>query len=217
VRKPAPDSSAPKKLPEEPDKKDGVIEPPKPPDEGPVKARADGGKSPTSPTVGKGKEKVEKPPRTTSAEPLPLKGIEATLKDRGNFKTLLAAARKARLLEQLHEGGPFTVFAPTDKAFDRLAPEFLDSIMEDAERLDALLRYHGVRGKLSTQEGVKKGTVRTMLDRDLQVKQEGVVVLVNNARVVESNVDCAGDVLHIIDAVLLPRGLEAASGESANP
>ena len=83
-----------------------------------------------------------------SRSPAVTKDIVDTAVAAGSFKTLVAAVKAAGLVDTLKGAGPFTVFAPTDEAFARLAPGTLDSLLKDPAALKSLLTYHVVAGRL---------------------------------------------------------------------
>ena len=76
------------------------------------------------------------------------KTIVDVAQEAGNFKTLVAAVKAAGLVETLSGAGPFTVFAPTNAAFDKLPAGTLDSLLKDPAKLKAILTYHVVAAKV---------------------------------------------------------------------
>ena len=92
-------------------------------------------------------------PATATPSPSPALGdIVATADSAGSFKTLLAAATTAGLVETLQGPGPFTVFAPTDEAFAALPAGTLDGLLKDPEALKIFLLYHVVSGAVKTAD-----------------------------------------------------------------
>ncbi|MGM0845601.1 MAG: fasciclin domain-containing protein [Bacillota bacterium] len=133
------------------------------------------------------------------------KDIVDTAVEAGEFTTLAAALKKAGLVETLKGEGPFTVFAPTDAAFEKLLKKLgitADELLAREDLKDILL-YHVLPGKvLSTdlEEGMKaetlsKKTVNVSLDP----------VRVNDANVVKADIEGSNGVIHVIDEVLIPQ------------
>lgn len=92
------------------------------------------------------------------------KDIVDTAVAAGKFKTLAAALKAADLVEALKGKGPFTVFAPTDEAFAKLPKETLESLLkpENKEKLVAILKYHVVSGKVTSEHLVKLPDARAL-------------------------------------------------------
>jgi transforming growth factor-beta-induced protein len=132
----------------------------------------------------------------------------------GQFDTLLAAAKAAGLAETLAEGGPFTVFAPTDEAFAKLPAGTVEALLADPERLRAVLLYHVVSGAVPAAEVTKLDTAKTLNGARVDLRVEGGEVFVNAARVTGADVMASNGVVHVIDTVLIPPAsiLEIAKG-----
>ncbi|HSC96973.1 MAG TPA: fasciclin domain-containing protein [Burkholderiales bacterium] len=122
----------------------------------------------------------------------------------GQFKTLVKAVQEAGLVDTLKGEGPFTVFAPTDEAFAKLPAGTLDALLQDKEKLAAVLTYHVVPGKLTAAQ-VKPGMVKTVQGQSLTVKTNRGGVMVDNARVVKTDIVASNGVIHVIDTVVLPK------------
>jgi uncharacterized surface protein with fasciclin (FAS1) repeats len=122
----------------------------------------------------------------------------------GDFKTLAAALEKADLVKTLKGKGPFTVFAPTDAAFAKVPKADLESLLADKAKLAAVLTYHVVPGKVMAKD-VKAGKVKTVQGSELTVATDGGGVMVDNAKVVKTDIAADNGVIHIIDSVVLPR------------
>jgi uncharacterized surface protein with fasciclin (FAS1) repeats len=121
------------------------------------------------------------------------------------LKTLTAAIKAAGLEETLSGTGPFTVFAPTDKAFAALPPGTVDELLkpENKEKLAQLLTYHVVSGKLESTS-LKPGEVPSVLGKPIAVTMKNKKVMVNEANVVKADVPASNGVIHLIDKVILP-------------
>ena len=122
----------------------------------------------------------------------------------GQFETLLTAAREAGLVETLSGEGPFTVFAPTDEAFAALPEGTVESLLEAPEKLRAVLTYHVVAGRVTSEQVVKLDRARTVNGAEVRIEVRDGRVRVNDARVVKPDVQASNGVIHVIDAVLLP-------------
>jgi uncharacterized surface protein with fasciclin (FAS1) repeats len=121
----------------------------------------------------------------------------------GSFKTLVAAVQAAGLVDTLKGPGPFTVFAPTDEAFAKIPKATLDGLLKDKAALSKILTYHVVSGKVMAAD-VKAGKVKTVNGQELTVKTDGGV-MVDNAKVVATDVAASNGVIHVIDTVVMPK------------
>lgn len=136
----------------------------------------------------------------------PGKDIVAVAAEAGSFKTLLAAAEAAGLVETLKGAGPLTVFAPTDEAFAKLPAGTVEALLKDREKLAAILSYHVVAGKVMSADVVKAGSAKpaTAQGQTLDVRVVDGKVKVNAATVVKADVLASNGVIHVIDTVVLP-------------
>ncbi|MCW5978320.1 MAG: fasciclin domain-containing protein [Bryobacteraceae bacterium] len=125
----------------------------------------------------------------------------------GKFKTLVAAVKAADLVETLKGPGPFTVFAPTDEAFAKLPAGAVDDLLkpENRDKLRSILTYHVVAGKVMSTQAVKLDSAKTVEGRSIAIKTAGGGVMVNNARVTKADIEASNGVIHVIDAVLIPK------------
>ena len=121
----------------------------------------------------------------------------------GNFNTLVTAVKAAGLVDTLKGPGPFTVFAPTDAAFAKVPKAKLDALLADKAALTKVLTYHVVPGKVMAAD-VKAGKVKTVEGQELTVTTKGGV-MVDNAKVVATDVAASNGVIHAIDTVLMPK------------
>ena len=136
----------------------------------------------------------------------PAKDIVDTAVGAGDFNTLVAAVKAAGLVETLKGPGPFTVFAPTDAAFAKLPPGTVESLLkpENKEKLVAVLTYHVVPGKVMAADVVKLTEAPTVQGSKAKVKVENGAVMIDNAKVVKTDIETSNGVIHVIDAVILP-------------
>ena len=128
----------------------------------------------------------------------------------GNFSTLVAAVAAADLVETLSGEGPFTVFAPTDEAFAALPEGVLDGLLlpENKALLAQILTYHVVAGKVMAAD-VTDGDVATVEGQTIKLATEGGVT-VNGATVIAADVAASNGVIHAIDQVILPPGVDVS-------
>jgi uncharacterized surface protein with fasciclin (FAS1) repeats len=136
----------------------------------------------------------------------PAGDIVAVAAEAGTFKTLLAAAEAAGLVETLKGSGPFTVFAPNDAAFAKLPAGAVEGLLADREALRAVLLYHVVPGKIMAADVVRAGSARpeTAQGQTLNVRVSEGKVLVDGATVIAADVAASNGVIHVIDTVVLP-------------
>lgn len=121
----------------------------------------------------------------------------------GSFKTLVELVKKAGLVDTLKSAGPFTVFAPTDEAFAKVPKATLDMLAANPDKLKAVLTYHVVGAKVMAAD-VKPGKVKTVQGQEITLATKGGVT-VNKAKVVKADIACDNGVIHVIDAVILPK------------
>ena len=123
----------------------------------------------------------------------------------GSFATLLEAATAAGLVETLQGEGPYTVFAPTDDAFAALPEGTLDGLLADPEALKAILLYHVVAGKVTSDQVVGMTSADSVEGAPIAISVvDGMVKLNDSATVVTPDVEAANGVIHVIDQVILP-------------
>ena len=127
----------------------------------------------------------------------------------GSFKTLAKALEAADLVTTLTGPGPFTVFAPTDEAFAKLPAGTVENLLkpENKDKLRRVLTYHVVPGKVLAADVVKLHSVTAVSGDTIAITAEGGVVRVNGAQVVKTDIQASNGVIHVIDAVILPKGL----------
>jgi uncharacterized surface protein with fasciclin (FAS1) repeats len=131
------------------------------------------------------------------------KDIVDTAVSAGQFNTLVKAVQAAGLVDTLKGEGPYTVFAPTDAAFAKLPAGALEALLQDPDKLRAVLTYHVVPGKVMAKD-VKPGEVATAQGDTLSISMQGEAVMVDQARVVATDVSASNGVIHVIDTVVMP-------------
>jgi uncharacterized surface protein with fasciclin (FAS1) repeats len=123
----------------------------------------------------------------------------------GRFTTLVAAVEAAGLVDALKGEGPFTVFAPTDDAFDALGTDTINGLLADPETLASILLYHVVDGAVFSGDVVKLESATTLNGADITIRvDEDGNVFINDAQVIIADIITTNGVIHVIDAVILP-------------
>ena len=134
------------------------------------------------------------------------KDIVDTAVAAGSFQTLAKALQAADLVETLKGKGPYTVFAPTDEAFGKLPAGTLNDLLkpENKQKLQRILSYHVVPGRVSSADVVKLHTAKAASGDTIDIKANGGTVMVDSARVVKTDVQASNGIIHVIDSVILP-------------
>ncbi|MBO6575192.1 MAG: fasciclin domain-containing protein [Rhodothermales bacterium] len=134
------------------------------------------------------------------------KTIVETAIDADDFNTLVTAVQAADLVATLNGPGPFTVFAPTDAAFDALPDGTVSSLLEPENRdqLASVLTYHVVSGRVPASDVVNLTSAPTVQGATVDITVVDGVVKVNNATVIQTDIEASNGIIHVIDAVLLP-------------
>jgi uncharacterized surface protein with fasciclin (FAS1) repeats len=125
----------------------------------------------------------------------------------GSFKTLAKALTAADLLSTLKGAGPFTVFAPTDEAFAKLPAGTLEMLLkpENKAKLQRILTYHVVAGKVTAADVVKLHSAKAVSGDTIAIAANAGGVTVDGAHVVTTDIGASNGVIHVIDAVILPK------------
>ncbi len=133
--------------------------------------------------------------------------IVETAVSAGDFNTLVAAVKAADLADTLKGEGPFTVFAPTDEAFAKLPAGTVETLLkpENKEKLQAILLYHVVPGKVMAAEVVGMNSAKTAGGQSFSISQKDGGVYVDNAKVIKTDIVCSNGVIHVIDTVIMPQ------------
>lgn len=162
----------------------------------------------------------------------PDKTISEMVAENEDLSTLLTALETAELVDVLNEEGPYTVFAPTNEAFNNLPAGKLDELLkpENKDELTKILKYHVVSGKVMASDLEDGQRIETLEGTELKVttksSEEGYMesdeeeagmeeqegprdkVMVNNAKVAEADITVSNGVIHIIDGVVSPEDTE---------
>jgi len=162
---------------------------------------------------------------TACEPPAPQENIVEIASNKDDVSTLVSALEAAELTGALEGEGPFTVFAPSNAAFEALPDGVLDALLkpENKDVLSGILRYHVASAKLmaaditaAIEEGEGSHTVETLHGGTLTAMAEGESVSLkdaqgNTATVTSTDIEASNGVIHLIDAVLLPEGVDPAA------
>ena len=126
------------------------------------------------------------------------------------FSTLVTALKAADLVKTLEGAGPFTVFAPTNAAFEKVPKKELDALLANKKELTRVLLYHVVPGKVTAAEALKMNgkTAKSVEGAELNFKVMGTTLEVNNAKVTKTDLLASNGVIHMIDTVLMPPAMK---------
>jgi uncharacterized surface protein with fasciclin (FAS1) repeats len=134
------------------------------------------------------------------------KTIAEVVSSDANFSTLLAAVKAAGLVETLSGKGPFTVFAPTNEAFAKIAKADLEALLKDKAALTKVLTYHVVAGKVMSGDVVKLKEAKTVQGQNIAIEvKDGAVMLNAKSKVTKVDIETSNGVIHVIDTVILPQ------------
>ncbi len=139
----------------------------------------------------------------------PAKGdVLAVLKADGKYGTFLKALDAAGLTGTLGQGGPYTVFAPTDEAFAKLPAGTLDRLLkpENKAKLVALMNYHIATGKVASAALAKMDEFKTLNGEEIDVdtSNDGKTIEMDDSKITAPDMQATNGVVHGIDAVLEP-------------
>lgn len=134
------------------------------------------------------------------------KDIVDTANSAGMFNTLIAAVKAADLVDTLKSPGPYTVFAPTDEAFAQLPAGTLDDLLkpENKSKLQAILTYHVVAGKVMSMDAAKLNSAKTVNGESFTIRPGKKGIMVDEATVVKADIRASNGVIHVIDRVIMP-------------
>ena len=131
--------------------------------------------------------------------------VSAALAD-GRFGTLATALTEAKLVATLQGKGPFTVFAPTDKAFSKLPKDTVATLLkpENRKQLQAILTYHVLSGSVDLAGALAAKQAKTVQGADVKIGFSDGRVRVNDAAILNADIQCSNGIIHVIDSVILP-------------
>jgi uncharacterized surface protein with fasciclin (FAS1) repeats len=123
----------------------------------------------------------------------------------GNLKTFTGLVDQAGLRNILSTGEQYTVFAPTDDAFNRLGAAQFDALTKDKTKLQNLLRHTVVKGRYTVKDLANMGYVRALDGSNLKVMSSGTAFAIDNAHIVKTDVAAGNGMIQVIDTVLVPK------------
>ena len=164
-------------------------------------------------------QKTEKTKMVGGAAMYPSKNIVENAVNSKDHTTLVAAVKAADLVETLQSKGPFTVFAPTNAAFDKLPKGTVETLLkpENLKTLQAILTYHVLAGKFSAADlakkikaGKGKATLKTVSGGILVASMKGKSIILTDEKgsistVTIADVNQSNGVIHVVDTVVLPK------------
>ena len=120
--------------------------------------------------------------------------------------TLVAAVKQAELVDVLSNAGPFTVFAPTNAAFDKLPKGTVEDLMkpENKEKLQDILQYHVYVGSLKTDMMQDGQTLNQVNSGNISISKKDGKIMINNAATIVASIPASNGIIHVIDGVLIP-------------
>ena len=135
------------------------------------------------------------------------KNVVEAAKHLGTFDTLVAAVGAAGLADTLEGDGPFTVFAPSDEAFEKLPAGTVENLLkpENKDKLASILKYHVVSGKVKAKQAMGLSEATTVEGSDIAISVKDGNVMIDNAKVVKADVPVSNGVIHVIDSVIMPK------------
>jgi uncharacterized surface protein with fasciclin (FAS1) repeats len=135
----------------------------------------------------------------------------------GDFSTLLSGIRAGGLDDVLKGPGPYTVFAPTNGAFDKLPQGSVNALMKDPAKLNDLLKYHAVPGKLSYTDLSAMTDVKTVDGRTLPINIKDGVLMVGGSKVLNQGIDSSNGIIYPMDSVIVPPGFTGIQSTQSAP
>jgi uncharacterized surface protein with fasciclin (FAS1) repeats len=131
------------------------------------------------------------------------KDIVVNAANAGNFTTLTNAMKAADMIGTYKGMGPFTFFAPTDAAFEKIPRHALHALLKDKAKLAAVLNYHVVKGALLAKD-IKSSQTPSLQGQTLTISASASGITVNGARVSRDEIEASNGVIHPIDTVMMP-------------
>lgn len=123
-----------------------------------------------------------------------------------NFSTLVSALQAAGLVDTLKGEGPFTVFAPTNSAFENLSDGTLEDLMkpENKTQLQKILKNHVVQGRRMAEDVADRSSFSSLSGDPLRIQAKGDQVRIGDATIRQTDLQAENGIVHVIDRVLLP-------------
>jgi uncharacterized surface protein with fasciclin (FAS1) repeats len=135
------------------------------------------------------------------------KNVVDVVKHTHNLKTFYRLIESSGLAETLKGQGPYTVFAPTDEAFDKLGKEKLADLEkpENKAKLEKILKYHVLDSSQDAAALEKMKSAKTLAGEEITITLKGEDLMINGAKVIKTNAKASNGLIHEIDTVLMPK------------
>jgi len=131
-----------------------------------------------------------------------MKSITETVMSESSLQTFANALKDLELAETLKGNGPFTLFVPDDDAFAKVN---LSEMLNDTKKLKETLTYHVLEGKFLASDVATMEHAHTMNIKALTVRVKDGEILIDNGKVVKTDIECSNGVIHVVNAVFLPQ------------
>lgn len=131
-----------------------------------------------------------------------MKTITETIMNDGSLHVFADALKSLDLAETLKGEGPYTLFVPDDDAFAKVN---LSEMLNDGKKLKETFTYHVLEGKYPADEVAKLEHVHTMNIKALTIRVKDGEILIDNGKIVKSDIECSNGVIHVVSAVFLPQ------------
>ncbi|MCM2466211.1 fasciclin domain-containing protein [Methanoculleus oceani] len=138
-----------------------------------------------------------------------MKSIFETAREDDRLSTSIRLIQVGGVAETLRGEGEYTALFPTNEAYSGFSGEMVDVITDDRERLADMILYHVIQGKLTTHELARMEAIRTLQGDHLDISGPPEAMRLNDAAVLQPDVECTNGIYHVIDRVLMPRAVEA--------
>jgi uncharacterized surface protein with fasciclin (FAS1) repeats len=131
-----------------------------------------------------------------------VKNITETVMGESSLQTFANALKNLDLAETLKGDGPFTLFVPDDDAFSKVN---LSEMLNDAKKLKETFTYHVLEGKFMSSDVAAMEHAHTMNVKALTVRVKDGEILIDNGKIVKTDIECSNGVIHVVNAVFLPQ------------
>jgi len=131
-----------------------------------------------------------------------------------DLENFVDALQLMHLAVIMKSGGPFTVFAPGNLAFFDIQDNVIKLGKEQNNFLGSILQYHFVAGRYSAVDLLKMNTLQTLIGEDVQIMNQNRSLWINQAKVLRSDLLASNGVIHVVDRMLVPRGLDFKVAQS---
>ncbi|NLB00744.1 MAG: fasciclin domain-containing protein [Methanomicrobiales archaeon] len=138
-----------------------------------------------------------------------MKSIFETAREDARLSTSIAMLQAGGMMGKLLKEGEYTALFPTNEAYSSFPGEVMDAITADRDRLAGLIQYHVIQGKLTTQELARMEAIKTLQGDHLDITGPPAAVRMNDAAIIQPDIECTNGIYHVIDRVLVPRAVEA--------